>query len=212
MSGEYKACGSSIMIDDSKGKIFLLLCVDMPNQTAESRKVVEGKTLFARIGIAVPIIYMVDIKAKNDFDTGRRIFEIGTSEYFHRRLVLQNKIHKLQKSMTDTTGGHGRKKKTKALERFRKAETNYVKTMMHKYSRMLVDAAVYYKCERIVLLDQEKREEDAKVDKFVLRNWGYGGLKGLIEYKCKMAGVVLEEEKSCEDEEGKKSKKKKSKK
>ena len=66
------------------------------------------------------------------------------------------------------------------------------------YSRMLVDMAIKNKCGQIVLLNQKEREDKAKEDNmngdnFVLRNWGYYGLKDKISYKCKMVGIEMKE-------------------
>ena len=65
---------------------------------------------------------------------------------------------------------------------------------------MLVDIAIKHKCANIVLMNQTHRENHAKEDNkngepFVLRNWSYYGLKEKIEYKCKIAGIKLKEEK-----------------
>jgi hypothetical protein len=61
---------------------------------------------------------------------------------------------------------------------------------------MLVDLAVKNKCSEIVLLDQKRREDEAKEDNesgepFVLRNWSYFGLESKIDYKAKMSGITL---------------------
>ena len=64
------------------------------------------------------------------------------------------------------------------------------------YSRMLVDLAIKNKCANIVLLNQKEREDKAKEDlergnDFVLRNWGYFGLKQKITYKADMVGIKV---------------------
>ena len=65
---------------------------------------------------------------------------------------------------------------------------------------MLVDLAIKHRCGKIVLMRETHREEDAKQqnqegDALVLRNWSYYGLKEKIEYKCKMHGIKIKEEK-----------------
>ena len=65
---------------------------------------------------------------------------------------------------------------------------------------MLVDYAVKYKCATIVLMNQTHREDKAKEenangDNLMLRNWSYYGLKQKIEYKAKMVGITIKEEK-----------------
>ena len=60
---------------------------------------------------------------------------------------------------------------------------------------MLIDLAVKHKCGKIVLMNQLHREENAKDDKFVLRNWSYHSLKTKIDYKAKMCGIKVYVEK-----------------
>ena len=44
-------------------------------------------------------------------------------------------------------------------------------------------------------MNQLHREDAAKDDKFVLRNWSYHSLKSKIDYKAKMYGIKIEVEK-----------------
>ena len=60
---------------------------------------------------------------------------------------------------------------------------------------MLIDLAVKHKCGKITLMNQLHREEGAKDDKFVLRNWSYHSLRTKIDYKAKMYGIKVEVEK-----------------
>ena len=201
ISGEYKMCSSSLQIDDAKKKMFLLLCVDIPKKETE---LIKGKTLFAFLGVFNPITYTTDIKAKNEGDSGMKVFTIGTEEEFnYRRRQIQEAVKRCQINSRYSVGGKGRKRKCQAIERWHDKENNYVDTKLHTYSRMLVDAAVKYKCDTIYLMKQEPREIKAKDDNqkgepFVLRNWSYFGLKTKIEYKAKQYGIVLKEEKSKE--------------
>lgn len=197
IGGEYKMCSSSLQIDDAKKKMFLLLCVDIPKKET---KLVKGKTLFAFLGVLNPITYTTEIKCKRD--SGMKVFNIGTKEEFnHRRIEIQAAVKRCQINNRYSVGGKGRKRKCQAIERFHEKENNYVDTKLHMYSKMLVDAAVKYKCDTIILLNQKPREDKAKEDNqngepFVLRNWSYFGLKTKIEYKAKMYGIALKEEKS----------------
>ena len=199
ISGEYKMCSSSLQIDDAKKKMFLLLCVDIPKKETE---LIKGKILFAFLGVFNPITYTTDIKAKNEGDSGMKVFTIGTEEEFnYRRRQIQEAVKRCQINSRYSVGGKGRKRKCQAIERWHDKENNYVDTKLHTYSRMLVDAAVKYKCDTICLMRQEPREIKAKDDNqkgepFVLRNWSYFGLKTKIEYKAKQYGIVLKEEKS----------------
>ena len=196
INGEYKMCTSSIKCDGNR--VFLLLCVDVPQQEV---KLAEGKKLFAFLGVKQPIVYLVDIKAKQEYDSGMKVYEIGTSEEFnYRRKQIQEAVRRCQINNRYSVGGKGRAKKCKAIDRWHEVENNYVDTKLHTYSRMLVDAAVKNKCSEVVLMAQVHREDEAKEanaegDNAVLRNWTYYGLKEKIAYKCKRYGIKLTVEK-----------------
>lgn len=190
IGGEYKACGSSIMIDGNK--IFLLLCVDMPKQ---ENKLVAGKKMYAFLGVMNPIVCTTTINAKNEYDSGMKVYEIGNrDEFFYRRRQIQEAIKRCQVNNKYTNGGHGRKQKCKAIERYKAKERNYIDTKTHLYSKMLINLAVKYKCDTIVLMKQKEREENAKEEELILRNWSFNGLKTKIGYKAKMAGIKVIEE------------------
>lgn len=214
INGEYKICGSSISIISAKDKfnddtssnndkedkkedgdkIFLHLSVDMPQR---EYKPVKDKKLFACLDVMTPIVYAVNIKAKQIYDSGVKSFKIGSAEEFnYRRRQIQEAVRRCQMDCRYSQNGKGRKKKMQALERFHEKEKNYIDTKLHMYSRKLVDAAVKNRCAEIVLLNQTKRETKAKEDNakgenFVLRNWSFYNLKDKIDYKCKQYGIKL---------------------
>lgn len=194
ISGEYKLCSSSLQVDRKRNKIFLLLCVDMPMKEVELNK---DKVLFAYLDVMTPIVCSTDVKAKNGYDSGLKWFTIGTREEFlYRRTQIQEAVRRCQINNKYSKGGHGRKKKCQAIERWHEVEKNYCQTKMHMYSKMLVDLAVKNKCGQIMLLNQEPREAKAKEDNeqgnnFVLRNWSYYGLIDKITYKSKMYGIEV---------------------
>ena len=43
--------------------------------------------------------------------------------------------------------------------------------------------------------EEKAKEDNAKGEPFVLRNWSYYGLKTKIEYKAKQYGISLKEDK-----------------
>ncbi len=198
ISGEYKMCSSSLQIDDTKKKMFLLLCVDIPKKDVELK---EGKKMYAFLGVMNPIVCTTEINSKQSYDSGMRCFDIGTKEEFnYRRRQIQEAVKRCQIENRYSDGGKGRKRKTQAILRFRDKERNYVETKLHTYSKMLVDLAIKHKCSEIILMNQVSREDKAKSDNqngepFVLRNWSYYGLKTKIEYKSKMNGIKLTIEK-----------------
>lgn len=191
VSGEYKMCTSSIVVD--KKKIFLLLCVDIPKKEV---KIDEKKTLFAFLGVMNPIICTCEVNAHREYDSGMKVWEIGTKEEFnYRRRQIQDAVRRCQINNRYNKGGKGRKKKCQAIDRWHDKERNYIDTRLHTYSRMLVDLAVKHGCGNITLINQKKREESVKEEGgFVLRNWSYHGLKEKIAYKSKIVGIKLEVE------------------
>ena len=201
VSGEYKMCTSSIVVDGKK--CFLLLCVDIP---AQEKNLDEKKALYAFLGVMNPVVCTCDVRATKEYDSGMKFFEIGTAEEFnYRRRQIQDAVRRCQINNKYSIGGKGRKKKCQAIDRWHDKENNYVDTKLHTYSRLLVDLAVKHKCGRIVLLNQSPREDKAKEDNhngepFVLRNWSYYGFKEKIAYKCKMVGIKLEQDKEKKDE------------
>lgn len=193
--GDYKMCTSSIQFDGKK--IFLLLCVDVPKKEV---KLDAKKILLAYLDVDVPIRCTTDVRAAKEYDSGMKWFEIGTKEEFlYRRRQIQEFVRRCQINNKYTTGGRGRKKKCQALEHWHEKELNYVGTKLHMYSRMLVDVAMKHKCGKIVLVNQNEREEKAKEENmrgepFLLRNWSYYGLKDKIKYKSRMVGIEVADE------------------
>lgn len=196
ISGEYKMCTSSLKFD--KNKIFLLLCVDIPKKEVE---VDEKKVLYAFLGVLNPIFCTTHVEAAKSYDSGMKVWEIGTKEEFnYRRRQIQEAVKRCQIDNRYTRGGKGRKKKCKAIDRWHEVENNYVDTKLHTYSKKLVDMAVKHGCGKIILMNQTHREDNAKEqnengDSLALRNWTYYGLKEKIDYKAKMYGIKVDVEK-----------------
>jgi IS605 OrfB family transposase len=117
-------------------------------------------------------------------------YQIGTKEEFlYRRLAIQAARHRLQKASTYNKGGNGRKRKLKSLEHYNQKEKNYVDSRLHLYSRRLIDICVKSQAGTLLLVNQSNKEEVAKEDEFLLRNWSYFGLIEKIKYKAKMVGI-----------------------
>lgn len=177
---EYKLCNSSISYDKGKKKWFLLLCVDIPKF---SFKPTPGKCLFAKLDLDIPILIVV----------GDKSTELGNKEeYLHQRNQIQAALTRLQRDLRFTSSGKSRTQKLKAISRFKKKEYNYITTKLHTYSNKLVLEAKNAKAEKIVLIDQKQSEDEAKQNPFILRNWGYFGLKEMIKYKAGKYGIGLE--------------------
>ena len=178
--GQIKICTSSIKI--VKGKIFLLLALELPKDRHELKEHVIAE---ASLSVEYPITITID----------RDNFQIGDKEEFlYRRLAIQAARHRLQKAAAFNRGGHGRKKKLQSLDRFKQKERAYVESRLHLYSRRLIDICVKSQAGTLLLVNQSSKEEVAKEDGFLLRNWSYFGLIEMIRYKANMAGinVILE--------------------
>lgn len=189
---EYKVCGSSIGIDNNK--IILNLTIDVPKQVFSlDENVVVG----VDVGMAVPAMCALN---NNDY-----IKEACGNEdnLLAKRTELQNEYKRLQKRLKYNSGGHGRKKKLKPLEKLKLHERNFVQTYNHKISKEVVDFAIKHKAKYINLEDLsgfpdriKKHDADKPFDKrakeqFVLRNWSYYELQSFITYKAQMAGIEV---------------------
>jgi transposase len=171
IAGKYKLGGSSIVFDGKK--MFLLAVFQFEKDTYNLDK---KKVLKAWLSPEFPIV----------FTAGASDYTIGDKEEFmHRRIQIQQALRRAQIACRYSKGGKGRKKKLKAIERFKKAEKNYVRTKMHQYSAKLIDWCIKMKCGTLELLDTSSDDE------FLLRNWTYHGMLEMIRYKCKKEGIKL---------------------
>jgi IS605 OrfB family transposase len=62
---------------------------------------------------------------------------------------------------------------------------------MHLYSRRLIDICIKFKAGTLLLVNQQQKEEEAKEDAFLLRNWSFYTLKEKIQYKAAKAGIEV---------------------
>ncbi|GGH29220.1 transposase [Sphingobacterium alkalisoli] len=175
--GQIKICGSSIKI--VKGKIFLLIALELPKKQHVLKDHVIAE---ASLSVEHPITVNID---KDNFQIGNK------EEFLYRRMAIQAARHRIQKASAFNKGGKGRTKKLKSLEHFSEKEKNYVDSRLHLYSRRLIDICVKSQAGTLLLVNQTNKEEAAKDDEFLLRNWSYYGLIEKIKYKASMAGINL---------------------
>ncbi|WP_341876481.1 transposase [Defluviitalea saccharophila] len=176
LSEEYKVCDSKIQLKDKK--LFLLLCVDIPDNV---HVLDEDKVLGVDLGIKVPAYISVN--------EGYFRQAIGNvDEFLKIRMQMQRRRRQLQKALKYTSGGKGRKKKLKALDTFEETEANWVRTYNHKLSKAIVEAALKQNCKTINL-EFLKGYGEKETNKFILRNWSYYQLQQFIEYKAKRYGI-----------------------
>lgn len=175
MVGQIKICASSIKI--IKGKLFLLLALELPKKEHALKSHVIAE---ASLSVEHPITVTI----------GKENHQIGNKEEFlYRRMAIQAARHRIQKAAAFNRGGHGRKKKLKSLDSFKEKEKQYVDNRLHLYSRRLIDICVKSEAGTLLLVNQSNKEEVAKEDGFLLRNWSYYGLVEKIKYKAEMNGI-----------------------
>ena len=172
----YLVQGSSIEIDDKE--IILNLSLSIPKQELELD---ENTVVGVDLGIAIPAVCGL-----NNNNYIRQ--SIGSKDDFLRvRTQLQAQRRRLQKSLKSTSGGHGRGKKMKAMDRLVDRERNFVKTYNHYVSKNVVDFAVKNKAKYINMEDLSGFDSS----EFILRNWSFYELQQFIIYKASKYGIEV---------------------
>lgn len=178
----YKVCGSSIQIDGKK--IILNMSMDIPKQELELD---ENTVVGVDLGVAIPAVCGL-----NNNSYIRQ--SIGSKDDFLRvRTQLQAQRRRLQKSLKMTSGGHGRTKKLKPLERLTDRERNFVKTYNHKVSKDIVEFALKNKAKYINIENLTGYD----TSKFILRNWSFYELQQFITYKAAKYGIEVRKINPC---------------
>lgn len=185
--GEYKLCDSSLQLEKSGGKwnIYFLAVFSFEKQQI---KLNPNKVANCRLSVDYPII----IVEKKD-----KFWNIGTAEEFmHRRLAIKGALNRLQAACKYNNGGKGRKKKLAAIERFKDAESNYVNSRMHLYSKHLIDYCIKRGIGKIFLENYKdvvkKTHEDTDESRLLLQSWSYFNLSEKIKYKAAKFGIEVE--------------------
>ena len=181
-SGEYQYCGSSIQI--SKNKIILNLSMKIPKIETELD---ENTVCGVDLGVAVPAMCALN---NNMYEK----LAIGSADDFLRvRTKHQEQRRRLQKSLKNSNGGHGRKKKLKPLERMNKAEAHFVETYCHMVSKRVVEFAVKNRAKYINIENLNGYDSS----EFILRNWSFYKLQQYITYKAARYGIVVRRINPC---------------
>lgn len=177
IAGRLKICSCALKF--VKSKIFLLAAFEMDKDTQVLDEAIIAE---ASLSLEFPVTVKV----------GKASYQIGNKEEFlHRRLALQNARRRLQAGSVYNNAGHGRKRKLKGVEKFSDKERAYVDYKLHVYSRRLIDLCIKHQAGTLLLVNQEQKEELAKEDEFLLRNWSYYGLKEKIAYKASKSGITV---------------------
>lgn len=177
ISGEIKLRTSHIKLKE--GKIFWLPVFEMEKEKHELKPEVIAE---ASLSLEYPIVVK----------TPYAKLSIGSREEFlYRRLAIQAARKRAQSGASYSRSGKGVKRKTKAVEKFHKAEKNYVHNRIHVYTRKLINFCIKHQAGTLILLNQENKIGIAKEEEFVLRNWSYYELMAKIKYKAEKAGIEL---------------------
>ena len=181
-SGEYQYCGSSIGIENTK--IILNLSISIPKQI---KKLDENTVVGVDLGIAVPAMCALN----NNPYVRESIYK--AKDFLRVRTKLQSEYRRIQKSLKYASGGHGRIKKLKALEKCKKSEAHFTETACHVISKRVVDFALKNNAKYI---NVENLTEYDTSD-FILRNWSYYKLQQYIKYKAEKYGIEVRKINPC---------------
>lgn len=198
---EYKLCDSSIHLEDAKiddrngekkeiTKIFLYAVFELEPEPWELR---TDQIAYAELSPDIPITVTI----------GTKVINIGSKDDFtYRRQGIEGSMQRVQRDMTGTQGGKGRKKKYKPLLQYKEYERNVVKDKLHNYSRKLIKICCQNECKQLYLRSSKQSQLDAKEEKLLLRYWSRNGLLNMIKYKTERKGIELIDAELANDDDG----------
>ena len=178
VDGIYDVQGSTIGIDGKS--IILNLSIKIPKKKIE---LLEDVVVGVDLGVAIPAVCALNT---NNYVR----LSIGSADDFIRiRTKIQAQRKRLQKDLAKSNGGHGRKKKMAAIERFEQYESNWVRSYNHMVSRRIVDFAIKNQAKYINIECLDGFAEAGHT--YILRNWSYYRLQQDIIYKANMVGIEV---------------------
>ncbi|MGG4382657.1 transposase [Priestia megaterium] len=177
LNGHYKVCDSSISLNKD---LILNLSLNIP--VSKENVFVPGRVVGVDLGLKIPAYVSLN-------DTPYIKKGIGNiDDFLNVRTQLQNQRKRLQKTLECTSGGKGRSKKLKGLDRLKAKEKNFVNTYNHFLSKKIIQFAVKNNAGVIHL---EELQFDKLKHKSLLRNWSYYQLQTMIEYKAEREGIEV---------------------
>jgi len=134
--GQYKIGGSSIQFAKNGKDIMLNLALNIPVIEPEE-KLDKNIVCGVDLGMKIPAVCALN----NDLRSHQYI---GTIEDFLRvRTAMQSERRRISSNLkTGASGGHGRTKKMKALDRIGQREHNFATTYNHMVSKRVIDFAL----------------------------------------------------------------------
>lgn len=159
-------------------KIILHLTVKFPKRQIELD---ENTVCGVDLGTAIPAVCAInnDIYAHGFFGDGE--------EFQKKRAQIRAERRRIASGCKYARGGHGRKRKMQALDRFKEYEQNFAKTYNHKIAKDVVDFAVKHGAKYINI---ERLTKDSFNDK-ILGEWGYYQLQMFIENDAAKVGIIV---------------------
>lgn len=186
LKGEYDVGNSSIQ--QKNKKFFLNLVVKIPKSQVKRNM---DRIVGIDLGVNIPLY-----AALNDNEHDR--LRIGSREHFlNVRKRMNAKRHALQQDLRHSTnGGHGRKQKLQALDRFKSKERNWAHLQNHIFSKSVIEFAQKHNAGVIQMesLSDIGKDNDGEITysgKFLTRYWSYFELQNCIEYKAKAIGIEV---------------------
>lgn len=178
IAGEYKLSDSSIQLKDNE--LYLLLTYNQPEKEVKD----SNKVMGIDMGINRPVsIHILGEK--------HQPYQINLGDKIHyERTKLRKMRQRLQSSLKYSKGGHGRKKKTSALENLKEREKNWARTMNHTIAKSVIDVAVKNNVGIIKMEDLSGINKNT--NNVFLKSWSYYQLQTDIQYKAKVEGITIE--------------------
>lgn len=180
----YKIRGSKIGFVRNKktGKntdLVLYLSVEIPKDT--SIELDENTVVGVDLGLAVPAVCALNNNPYPRKYIGKKL------ELLKKRTQFKNRRKKLQSELRDARGGHGRRRKMKAMDRLSELEKNFADTYCHKVAKKVVMFALKNKAKYINL----EMLKGYRADEKVLQNWSYYRIQMYIKILAERYGIIV---------------------
>lgn len=179
-TNEYKICGSSIQLDDND--IIINLSIDIPET---NHKLDQNVIVGVDLGMKIPAVC-----ALNTLDIIKQYIGDG-NDFQKQKDGYKTRKRILQKGIRQNSGGHGRTKKLKALERLKHREKNWTRTYNHQISKNIVDFAIKNNAGTIKMEDLSGiKRSNINKDK-ILGDWTYYQIQQQVKYKANKHGIKV---------------------
>lgn len=181
VSGEYKLKGSMIKIIDKE--FYLFITFESP--FLKNKKLSKDIAVGVDIGVKIPLF----ITSTNDVNG----WMIGSKKALSdRKASFSNQRTALQIALAHGNAtGHGMKRKLKRMAKLKYGESNYTSTLLHTYSKKVIDYAIQQGAGIIKMELLSGITEQESNLKYLKRNWPVRKLQTLIEQKAKNIGIEV---------------------